>query len=122
MNNLSKATLTNRSFFYFCKKNLDRDIFVISHVDDFLCSGKPSDVAWAKSELGKASEVNVLVIGPGSSATYLGRQISWDENGSTTWWRLERCTCLSIPGCDEDKRQEGGDEKLDAKSATIFWR
>ena len=24
-------------------------------------------------------------------------------------WRLERCTSLSTPGCDEQKRQEGGD-------------
>ena len=79
-------------------------------------------------------EVKSQVVGHGSSATYLGRRISWDEDGINIEgedkyiqkmlkeWRLERCTSLSTPGCDENKRQEGGNEALDDKSATMFRR
>ena len=53
---------------------------------------------------------------PGSSATYLGRRISWDEDGISieggnkyiqkmlNQWRLERCTSLGARGCGENKR------------------
>ena len=37
-------------------------------------------------------------------------------------WRLERCTSLSTPQCDEHERQEAGDEELDSNSATMFPR
>ena len=79
-------------------------------------------------------ELKSQVVGPGSSATYLGRRISWDEDGISIEgedkyiqkmlkeWRLERCTSLSTPGCDENKRQGGGNEALDDKSATMFRR
>ena len=58
-----------------------RDVFVVAHVDDVLCSGEPGAFAWAKSELDKSLVLMSPVTGPGSFATYLGRQISWDEDG-----------------------------------------
>ena len=30
-----------------------RDVFVVVHVDDFLCSGKPRDLAWFRGEFGE---------------------------------------------------------------------
>ena len=101
---------------------------------DFLCSGETGDFAWFRGELENSFELKSQVVGPGSSATYLGRRISWDEDGISIEgedkyiqkmlkeWRLERCTSLSTPGCDENKRQEGGNEALDDKSATMFRR
>ena len=110
----------------------DRDVFVVVHVDD-LCSGE-GDLAWFRGELENSFELKSQVVGPGSSATYLGRRISWDEDGISIEgedkyiqkilkeWQLERCTSLSTPGCDENKRQGGGNEALDDKSATMFRR
>ena len=112
----------------------DRDVFVVVHVDDFLCSGETGDLAWFRGELENSFEMKSQVVGPGSPATYLGRRISWDEDGLSIdgedkyiqkmlkEWRLERCTSLSTPGCDENKGQEGGNEALDDKSATKFRR
>ena len=57
-----------------------RDVFVVTHVDDVLCSGEPGAFAWAKSELDKFLVLMSPVTGPGSFATYLGRQICWDED------------------------------------------
>ena len=57
-----------------------RDVFVVAHVDDVLCSGEPGAFAWAKSKLDKSMVLMSPVSGPGSFATYLGRQISWDED------------------------------------------
>ena len=58
-----------------------RDVFVVAHADDVLCSGEPGDLARTKSELDKSLVLMPPVSGPGSFATYLGRQISWDEDG-----------------------------------------
>ena len=95
----------------------------VVHVDDFLCSGEPGDSAWFRGELENSFQLESLVVGPGSSAIYLGRKISWDEDGISMEvenkyiqkmlkeWRLKRCTSLRIHGYDENK-QQGGNEAL----------
>ena len=50
-----------------------RDIFVVAHVDDFLCSGKVADIQWMKTELEKKFGLTSQIIGPGQSGNYLGR-------------------------------------------------
>ena len=62
--------------------NQDRDVSVVVHVDDFLCSGENRGLQHGfRGELEKSFELKSQVVGPGSSATYLGRRISWDEDG-----------------------------------------
>ena len=100
-------------------------MFVVVHVDDFLCSGETGDLTWFRGELEKSFELKSQVVGLGSSATYLGRRISWDEDGISIEgeeWLLERCISLGTSGCDENKRQGGRNEALDDKSATMFRR
>ena len=65
------------------------------------------------------------MIGPGQSATFSGRTISWDfygiaiEGGNkyidtlVKGWDIKENNALKTPGCDEDKRQGGGDEELE---------
>ena len=58
-----------------------RDIFVVAHVDDFLCSGKIPDIQWMKTELEKKFGLATQIFGPGQSGNYLGRKILWEADG-----------------------------------------
>ena len=114
--------------------NKTRDMFVVAHVDDFLCSGEPLDIAWMKGELEKQFGITTQMIGPGQHGVYLGRKIQWETDGisiegenkyitmMTEEWELASMTGLSTPGCNEDKREEGGDEELSPGVATAFRR
>ena len=98
-----------------------RDIFVVAHVDDFLCAGGPEDLLWVQEELERTFELTYKLIGPGLSATFLGRTIAWGSEGITMEgenkyidtlmkeWEVNMSDVLNTPGCDEDKRQEGGE-------------
>ena len=43
----------------------DRDVFVVVHVDDFLCSGETGDLAWFRGELENSFELKSQVVGLG---------------------------------------------------------
>ena len=111
-----------------------RDIFVVAHVDDFLCSGKVADIQWMKTELEKKFGLTSQIIGPGQSGNYLGRKILWEVDGISIEgenkyidtmileWDLANSSGLSTPGCNEDKREAGGDEELRPRLTTAFRR
>jgi hypothetical protein len=58
-----------------------KDLFVVAHVDDFLCSGEMRDLQWMKAELEKQFELTGKFIGPGQEGDYLGRKIRWGHSG-----------------------------------------
>ena len=109
-------------------------MFVVAHVDDFLCSGKSSDIHWMKTELEKKFGLTSQIIGPGQSGNYLGRAISWESDGISIegenkyldtmilQWGLGNAGGLSTPGCNEDKRETGGEEELCPRLTTAFRR
>ena len=45
----------------------DRDVLVVVHVDDFLCSGETGYVAWFRGEFENSFELKSQVVGLGSS-------------------------------------------------------
>ena len=111
-----------------------RDIWIVAHVDDFLCSGEPVDLFWVKGELEKRFGITTQMIGPGEHGVYLGRKIQWRADGISIEgenkyitmmaqeWELTSMTSYSTPGCNEDKREEGGDEELSSRASTAFRR
>jgi len=112
----------------------DRDIYLVAHVDDFLCSGEPEDLKWIIDELQKEYDITYDIIGPGGKAKYLGRTIEWSRSGISIEgenkyiksmvkeWSMEGSSGLATPGCEEDKRAVGGDEVLGTLAATRFRR
>ena len=49
----------------------DRDVFVVVHVDDFLCSGETGDLAWFRGELENSFELKSQVVGGTRMASVL---------------------------------------------------
>ena len=107
---------------------------MVAHVDDFLCSGKGTDIQWLKKELEKKFGLTSQILGPGQSGNYLGRTISWESDGISIEgenkyidtmileWELGNASSLSTPGCNEDKREPGGEEQLCPRMSTAFRR
>jgi len=114
--------------------HLEKDMYVVAHVDDFLMSGEQRDIEWAKRGLEKEFGLTYSLLVPGSRVSYLGRTIAWTPSGITfegenkyigtmaKEWELLGSSGASTPGCDEDKREEGGDELLSNEAATKFRR
>jgi hypothetical protein len=121
------ACVTTPCMYY----NKSRDMFVVAHVDDFLCSGEMSDLQWMKAELEKQFELTSKFIGSGQEGEYLGRKIRWGHTGISiegenkyidlmaTEWDLLQRPALNTPGSKED---QGGDEELSPGEATSFRR
>ena len=111
-----------------------RDMFVVVHVDDFLCSGELKDLTWLRTSLEKHYELKGEVLKPNSYVSYLGRRISWQTDGVSvegenkyiekmaTDWNMEKCSAVSTPGTSEDKREDGGDEELPPNEASLYRR
>ena len=109
-------------------------MFVVVHVDDFLCSGEEKDLKWLQQSLEEEFELKANIIVPGCSASYLGRTISWHDDGISIEgankyidhmvedWSMQSSSPVSTPGTSDEKREEGGDEELGPQEATLYRR
>ena len=72
---------TANGVYYHAKRGLR----VVTHVDDFLCSGAADDLRWLKGELAKEFELKheILGIEAGESriVRFLGRSLTWTPEG-----------------------------------------
>ena len=87
-----------------------------------------------KTELEKKFGLATQIIGPGQSGIYLGRKILREADGLSIEgenkfidtmildWELAKSCGLSTPGCNEDKRESGGDEELRPRLTTACRR
>jgi len=96
-----------------------RDIFVVTHVDDFLCSGDREDLRWLTKEVSKEFEITSEVIGIKEGevreSKFLGRTIRWTEKGYEyegnqkhskillDEWDMSDARALSSPGAAAEK-------------------
>ena len=60
-----------------------RGLYVVAHVDDFLCVGEENDLDWLHSELAKEYDLKATKLGEGNetSARYLNRTLRWTSIG-----------------------------------------
>jgi len=118
-----------------------RKMKVVTHVDDFLVTGKRGDLIWLRKCLEEEFELKGNILGPGVNESkeekFLGRTIKWTEEGLEYHGDDKHATILvnesdmdgskptSTPGVPEEKKIEvSGEEemKLDKKMAKRFRR
>ena len=102
----------------------ERDLLVVAHVDDFLCSGDRSDLRWLRREIDKESEIKGDTIdtrpGEKTECEFLGRTIRVTEEGYEyegnqkharillEEWGMDSSRSLSSPGCAQEKPNTQG--------------
>ena len=93
---------------------------IVSHVDDFLVSGRKKDLAWLRACMEKEFEITSEVLGPDPGEVpevrFLGRVIRWTSRGyeyegdpkhATTLlkeWGLEDSKVVKTPGVHDEKK------------------
>jgi len=96
-----------------------RDILVVTHVDDFLCSGRREDMRWLTKEIHKEFEIKSEVVGNQGGEVregqFLGRTIRWTTEGYEyegnqkhskillDEWDMNDAKSLSSPGAAVEK-------------------
>jgi len=118
-----------------------KDLKVLAHVDDFLCSGEVPALEWLKGELEKDFELKSEILGPDygevREVTFLGRRIKWTSEGLSyegdpkhaeiliKEWNMEDAKAVCSPGTAEEKGSGANDEEnqeLDKTEATKYRR
>ena len=119
-----------------------RDLLVVTHVDDFLCSGERTDLRWLRREIEREFEIKGEIIGRREgeklSCEFLGRTIRVTPDGYEyeanpkhvkilmQEWGMENSRTLSSPGAASEKpnaHEKVEEEKyLDAKEAREYRR
>ena len=120
----------------------EKDMLVVTHVDDFLCSGDRINLKWFAQSLAKEFVIKHDIIGDRagelSEAQFLGRTIrrtcegyEYEGNPKHTRilleeWNLEESKSLSSPGCALEKPNGKGkleeDELLSPYEAKRYRR
>ena len=119
-----------------------RDLRVVAHVDDFICSGTEEDLRWMHKCLQEDFDVKMEILGGGlndvKEAKFLGRTLRWSHAGVCyeadskhatillEEWKMENSRSVCSPGVDEEKggkTSEGvQDEPLNEVEAKAFRR
>ena len=118
-------------------RHKERDIIMVTHVDDFLVAGPPEELEWVRGKLREHFEVNGQMIGERDSKNcsivkqvkFLGRTIRREADGFT--WEadtkhvrilleesgMEDCKSLSLPLAREDEQLD--DNNMEEKEMNI---
>ena len=113
-----------------CYFHKDRGVKVVTHVDDFACTGMMKDLKWLQEELEKDFELKSEVLGFGkeemNEVKFLGRVIKCHEYGISYQadpkhvkilvdeWGLKDARSVGTPGNVEDKGMLNDDEENNA--------
>ena len=120
----------------------EKEMMVVTHVDDFLCSGSKSDLKWLHDSLSQEFELKAEMMGPGpdevKEATFLGRTIRLTSEGYELEsdrkhaqtlideWGMQSSRPVTSPGCAAEKAdvriKEEEEMPLDPKEATTYRR
>lgn len=119
---------------YRCAKT---GVRVLTHVDDFLCTGPAGQLKSFYDSLGKVLDLKCELLGPGNDGeqkqgTFLGRTISWETWGISyegdrrilenmlKEWDMRGCSSVSTPWTrDESSRGRESQEEVLVDSARI---
>ena len=110
----------------------DRQLQVVSHVDDFLCVGSKQSLRWFKEAVERKYEIKANMLDEQHrEVTFLGRKIRWTEDGIEIEadtkhveillkeWDMEGCKSCDTP-IGHEPEAEG--EEMEARQATVFRR
>ena len=110
---------------YFCAK---RKLYIVSHVDDFLCVGSTEDLEWFRESLASKFEIKSKMLGStGGQLSFLGRTIRSTDNGIEfeadqkhvrvllQEWGMENCNPCDTPLGEEAKIGTAEMSTIDAK-------
>jgi len=119
----------------------DRDLRVVTHVDDFLVAGEAQHLKWLRDELGKTYELKVQIAGwqPGDAreVSFLGRtirlsntgiEIEGDDKhvkGLIEEWQMQECKPVSTPYDKSSNADDGSNAErppMSPKDTTLFRR
>ena len=97
----------------------ERELRVVTHVDDFLCGGPREHLKWLRKSLQNEFELKSEILGDFhgdvQKASFLGRVIKWEKHGIEIEgdskhvnillkeWDMETCRPVSTPGTTEEK-------------------
>ena len=108
-----------------------RDMDVVVHVDDFLCTGSDPDLKWLFEELKKSFELTATRVGPNHEheVKYLNRTIRWGTEG-LEWegdvkhseilvreWGMQDCKTMDIPMTKDVADKLGDGKEADEEGA-----
>ena len=110
----------------------EKDVLVVVHVDDFLCTGDGEDLKTLFNDLSKEFQLKqtTLSFTDSQEATYLNRTLRWDEDGIKISgdpkhaeillkeWGLQDCKEVNTPMLKELEENLGGGEELQGEAAT----
>ena len=121
--------------------HVEKDIKVLAHVDDFLCTGELSHLQWILRELSKEFEMTHEVLGPGHGekreVKFLGRLIQWKQTGLAYQgdpsharilldeWQMDQSRPVGTPGIAEEKHDKIPEleaKKLSPEAAKTYRR
>ena len=119
----------------------EKNMKVVAHVDDFLCSGELGDLVWLRDALAKNFDLTHEIVGPGKDevrvAKYLGRSVQWTAKGIEykaddnhvkillDEWDLHDSKPVATPGIAEEKQNKEDvslNELLDRDGARRYRR
>ena len=118
----------------------DRDLRVVTHVDDFLVAGETQHLKWLRDELEKTYELMVQIAGwqPGDSRelSFLGRtirlfnagiELEGDDKhvkGLIEEWNMQECSTVSTPYVKPPAHLLSDEvrQPMSLKDATLFRR
>ena len=118
------------------------DLVVVTHVDDFLCSGKLSDLRWLHEAISKEFDIKSETLGPGNGEVrevqFLGRIIKWTQEGyeyecdpkhakiMLEEWNMQDSRSVTSPGTSVEKadvvNKRDEEVELDTNEATTYRR
>jgi len=115
--------------------HVERQIRVMTHVDDFLVTGSFENTTWFENELCKLFDITSTTLGKHHEheVSYLNRRLRWTKGGLTIEgdskhvitllkeWGMEQCKGLATP-VSRDEVLNSGSAKLSDKDATRFRR
>ena len=114
-----------------------RNVYVMTHVDDFLVTGSLVETTWFENLLKSQFEITSTTLGRNfeKSTKYLNRLITWSEEGIflegdekhaavlLSEWGMTDCKGVSTPVVrEEELNSEAGDNTLDTKAGTRYRR
>ena len=123
-----RASQLQPSMYY----HAERDLVVVVHVDDFLCSGSPQDLDWLYAGLHSKYDLTKNLLGKNHNREdkYLNRLLRWTPGG---WefegdpkharllaqeWNMEHCKGVQTPSTKEGRERLGVGELLADAEAT----
>jgi len=120
----------------------EKDMTIVTHVDDFLCSGRKSDLIWFRKMLTIQFELKSDILGHGAGEvaefSFLGRTIRTTVNGLDMEgdpkhakilleeWDMENSRSVTSPGAESEKanvvEKQDEEELIQGLESTIYRR